>query len=345
MKFFGWGRKKDPPPIEPAYQEFKDSDAATSINSPGSAVCGSVQLVGQDDQPKISTYQRVAIPPQSQDFFGEAVVDMDSETWEVRLQETIRFVFRHEQEGLLAIGTFALDQLAGMTHIDGRRKSPAATEHRVNPRRNSFSSVEVVIREVRSSDDDNESHHSMRSPIPGCKRKESYPVFGDHDASSGVHCRGLSVGGTKSVTDKNQYPPCISYASANMTTQEAVSKPRGETRGHADSSTTLDHDHSDSEGFYSPGICGLFRSRSRRTQKDSGKEKRKKPPEKQKTISYSCEQLNEADSTKGSLGAQLGRLWRSACTGSSDSAKVSPEKKPIPCPPQESTPEPVQAQV
>ena len=248
---------------------------------------------------------------------------MVSETWEERLQETIRFVFSHEQEGLLAIGTFALDQLAGATavpHLDVDRqiKTPPAPDHNVNSRRNSVSNVQVVIREVHSSDDEIEPQPTMRSPIAAaCKKTESYPIFGDHDTVSRVaalHCRGaLSVGSTpKLVTANNHLSP-----NAKIT----VHKELGIKQVLPASADPSDQ-YVNADDFYSPGVCGLFASRSRRTKKGV-KERRKKPPEKPNGNDDDPWEERKKAASRGSLRSHLGRLCR---TGFSVSSKVTPEK-------------------
>lgn len=293
MKFFGWGRKKDPPPIQPApHLESKNSDAARSTHeSPGSD-----QLFGQDRQSKALSREGV------ESRLG----------WEERLQETIRFVFRHEQEGLLAIGTFAIDQLAEATPLD-QIKPPAApapqvnseANTKVNPKVNSHcnhsvnshcnhsvSSLQVAnlaIHEVSSSDDEVEPQQ-LPSPVP------AYPVFSASSSGPRSPIRLISVGSTKAEISS---PPPTAH-------------------------------QSDPAELQSPGLCGLFPSRSRRTQREDRKkppENREKPPE------------NRQGTSHGSVLKRItgSRRWRSGYTLS---AKVSPEKTLNPS----TDPQPSQAQ-
>lgn len=113
-------------------------------------------------------------------------------SWEDRLQETIRFVFSHEQEGLLAIGTFALDQLAGVLE-----KLPAATATATDSCGGPVAATAGAAAagrklELRSSDEeadeddeDDEEDEVLGShrQLFGRKRPE-LPVFGDHDVAS-----------------------------------------------------------------------------------------------------------------------------------------------------------------
>lgn len=110
-------------------------------------------------------------------------------SWEDRLQETIRFVFSHEQEGLLAIGTFALDQLAGVLE-----KLPAATTTAtescggpvaatIPSSRRSGAAAAGRKLELRSSDEEEEEEAlGCHRQLFGWKRPE-LPVFGDHDVA------------------------------------------------------------------------------------------------------------------------------------------------------------------
>lgn len=267
------------------------------------------ETVGQEDQ---TLQQRATSPRPWKCFLGEAG-DVGSEAWEERLQETIRFVFSHEQEGLLTIGTFALDQLEGVTnHI----KPPAPNHH-------SVSSVQMAILEVRSPDDEIDLQQSvLPSAIPApCRRNlESDIILSDHDAP--ISCRLLSLGSTKPVDTCKDPPSCTDSANGET---HAVAGIKQVVLSTTDGSEVFDK--SDSEDFYSPGVCSLFASRSRRTQK-SAKEKHKKLPER-RTDDAGAYELKRTGSGRGSLGAQLGRLWRSGCNRSV-SPEVPPEKKLTP---------------
>jgi len=238
--------------------------------------------------------------------------------WEDRLQETIRFVFSHEQEGLLAIGTFALDQIEGM-RLDPDIKPPATTtttaDQSCRLKSSSVSSMQVVF---RSSDDETEFHHSS-------SKKKELPVFGDHDALSDLLLRVLSdVEATKvlPILALKLNPACMMNAGAN-------SRDQAHTEQYQ-----LD------EELYSPSVCGLFRSRSRarsqRAQKIGEKEKRKKlPPEKR--IGNSEEQctllqapMNLRKTVRATGFSSLGRLWRSGCNGPPPTHQVTPEPEMSP---------------
>jgi hypothetical protein len=261
------------------------ADAARSTHeSPGAGEHGRDQLFGQDRQSKVLSREGV------ESRLG----------WEERLQETIRFVFRHEQEGLLAIGTFAIDQLAEATHLDQIIKPPAAPDPqvnseastKVNPKVNSHcnhsvSSLQVAnlaIHEVSSSDDELEPQH-LPSPIP------AYPVFGTSTSGPRSPISLISIRSTKAeISSHHRDPP----------------------------STVLHLDQSDPAELHSPGLCGLFPSRSRRTQREDRKkppENREKPPE------------NRQGTSHGSVLKRItgSRRWRSGYTLS---AKVSPDPKP-----------------
>lgn len=231
------------------------------------------------------------------------------------LQETIRFVFSHEQEGLLAIGTFALDQLAGVhLGLDGRLKPPAATDDQSPsnyPRRNSnVSRVQLVL---RSSDDEMDERSPINS-IPVCKKKE-LPVFGDHDALSDLYPTTLSVETTKTTS----LPSIFLNHNSGTDSSQVDTK-----TGNRDEMLQVNYE-SDGE-FYSPGACGLFfASRSRRTQKLGEKEKRKKLQAEERV--GNTDVVKKTDRSKGF--SSTGRLWRSGCYGPPATAEVTPEPQMI----------------
>lgn len=216
-------------------------------------------------------------------------------------------MFRHEQEGLLAIGTFAIDQLAEATHLD-QIKPPAAPDPqvnseattKVNPKVNSHcnhsvSSLQVgsnlAIHEVSSSDDEVEPHQLPSPDVP------AYPVFSA--STSGPPRSPISLI-TKAEISSHRGPPATAH-------------------------------QSDPADLHSPGLCGLFPSRSRRTQREDRKkppENREKPPE------------NRQGTSHGSVLKRItgSRRWRSGYTLS---AKVSPEKTLNPS----TDPQPSQTQV
>jgi hypothetical protein len=112
-------------------------------------------------------------------------------SWEDRLQETIRFVFSHEQEGLLAIGTFALDQLAGVleklpavttTATDSGGGGGPVVATTATSRRSGAAAAGRKL-ELRSSDEEeDEEVLGCHRQLFGLKRPE-LPVFGDHDVA------------------------------------------------------------------------------------------------------------------------------------------------------------------
>ncbi|XP_073388613.1 uncharacterized protein [Physcomitrium patens] len=242
------------------------------------------------------------------------------------LQETIQFVFSHEQEGLLAIGTFALDQLAGVRNsLDGRPRKPSQS----NLRRNSVPNVPLVDREVRSSEDEAESCQSAsRDPLPACASsttitRKDLPVFGDHDASFGV----VSVG--HAARNYLQLFSSVGRDIPAVLLQAAID-PRKEVETQLESrpgkqlhvGTSPTDDHSDEETF-SQRRCGVVLSRWR-TSKSDIKSKRKKPPEKQ--LDNVDRELHMRADGKNRASRGIKRLWRSGCS-LCVTAKVAPVKK------------------
>ncbi|XP_024369977.1 uncharacterized protein [Physcomitrium patens] len=348
MKLFGWGKNQDPPPLQTSAKEFQkpgkvpfwflSSDATRRTHSPETAdQCQSER--GGWFESSLRQKTDVGLRRTSKDFSGHHVEDSGlgdqylsrgandlSSEWENRLQETIQFVFSHEQEGLLAIGTFALDQLAGVRNsLDGRPRKPSQS----NLRRNSVPNVPLVDREVRSSEDEAESCQSAsRDPLPACASsttitRKDLPVFGDHDASFGV----VSVG--HAARNYLQLFSSVGRDIPAVLLQAAID-PRKEVETQLESrpgkqlhvGTSPTDDHSDEETF-SQRRCGVVLSRWR-TSKSDIKSKRKKPPEKQ--LDNVDRELHMRADGKNRASRGIKRLWRSGCS-LCVTAKVAPVKK------------------
>lgn len=103
-------------------------------------------------------------------------VDAEAETEEKLQSDNIRFVFSTEREGLLAIGTFALEQLQSIRNtIDGRQKGaldPAAAADNERSVVNLLALDEDVM---QSSDDEDQLQRSWLAARQVC----DLPVFGD----------------------------------------------------------------------------------------------------------------------------------------------------------------------
>ncbi|CAK9250222.1 unnamed protein product [Sphagnum jensenii] len=146
MKFFGWdrGRKRDdhPPALKQNRAEKASAGACKSYSSRsaagsrsdwppdfGNPVFGTgngnfskVQQHAKRCDSSSSTVVVLQEPPVDQ------LLDAAAAEWELgsSLQESIRVVFSHEHKGLLAIGTFAFNEMVGTT--TGSRNPPAADE-------------------------------------------------------------------------------------------------------------------------------------------------------------------------------------------------------------------------
>lgn len=293
----------------------------------------------QDWLPKNHEYEREMAPRS----------EAPEVAWEDRLQEKIRFVFSHEQEGLLAIGTFALDDLAGarfgLDIIEPSRTSDPSC----------CNSTSSAISSIQHSDVDFDDAALTEFCQQQQKRKE-LPVFGDHDAlidlqpvvESDVQVLPIQVlkpivtttnGADTAVgvvtTQKQQLQQvrlCLDfvmsafeYHDRALTHAIAWHEKREETVCMSGvGSATSEHDDADDddEQSYSPALCGLFPSRSRRSQSKSVVEKEKQlkklPPE------------SEANDVKKSVKSKgfctsVARIWRSGCHGPPATAEVSPE--------------------
>jgi len=94
---------------------------------------------------------------------------------EEKLQDKIRFVFSHEREGLLAIGTFALEQLQSIRNtIDGDQRGADPGDHEYGFE----AGVNLLALEndtMQSSDDEDQLQRSWLAARQTC----DLPVFGD----------------------------------------------------------------------------------------------------------------------------------------------------------------------
>lgn len=304
MKFFGWERKKEPPPTshdEPVKRSGYGVSARTGWRSRG------IEL--KDWLPKGHEFEREMAPRS----------EAPEVAWEDRLQEKIRFVFSHEQEGLLAIGTFALDDLAG-ARFGLDIIEPSRTSGNPSCCCNSTSSA---ISSIQHSDVDFDDA-ALTEFCQQHKRKE-LPVFGDHDAlidlqavvESNVQVLPIQVL-KPTVTTTNGADTAVGVVTTQKQLQQREEKVCMSGVGFA----TSEHDDADVEESYSPAICGLFPSRSRRSQSkpvvEKEKQRKKLPPE---------SEANDAKKSVKSKGfcTSLARIWRSGCHGPPATAEVSPE--------------------
>ncbi|KAG0608269.1 hypothetical protein M758_8G092900 [Ceratodon purpureus] len=373
MKLFGWGKSKEILP-QTVLQQVKNSDPRNSrhgldrgtsmgpkmpCKGTSTGVIRNKQqgLFGVDDD----GYLHGASTKQKVNSSGQ-----DAKVCDEKLQDTIRFVFSHEQEGLLAIGTFALEQLTAVRNaIDEHQKAVAAGGHAQD--QDGFESCTGMM---QSSDDEVTPPRSWLAN-PGKKTFE-LPVCG----SDGVYTSGVESEAERGTDEEgpmrafkgiNQSKALTFYKSSGNRTPIAGVKPivlltalPPELRKVFDPANLLyresqlpnfvphwtdsvpppvlarvDGPCADDESYYTSRFCGLFGSKK----KSSSHSKRLS---KRGTVHYVNEEVKEL-STKvidqdakksmlsfGSNGmpslGKLAKMWRSSCKQSS--ARIAPERNP-----------------
>ena len=260
-----------------------------------------------------------------------------------KMQETIRFVFTHEQEGLLAIGTFALDQLAGIRNALEENHHEKGADQLFGPGFDTFSCnggmvSENYYNETVDTDEEDKTWHQRWIPGVTSGKKSEHPVFGDHktECTETDHHKTSECNQSKALTlykdngrrSPNGLRPIVLLTAlpsdfkkidpalySNNTPKlvphwlEAVPPPL---------SSAVKEDSSSDDEYYSTSMCGLFTT------------KKKFPKGENKAVN--CDQANPKKTLtkqgcKGMTMSKLGQLWRATCKSTS-SAKVAPEIKP-----------------
>jgi hypothetical protein len=243
--------------------------------------------------------------------------DADSEE---KLQDTIRFVFSHEREGLLAIGTFALEQLQSIRNtIDGHQKDELGSS--------------ALDDAVQSSDDEDQLQRRWLAARQTC----DLPVFGDSvDTSGGESEAERARDDSKALA---LYRPDRKANAGNVKPVFLVT---------ADIRSFLPH-WTDvvpppvvakpfvDEDYYSSRLCGLFaRRKSVKSKRASnqgeivpvdGEEKKRMIPIELAAQETKKSLMRLAAPGVPSLG-KLAKLWRASCTQSA--ARIAPARKPNP---------------
>lgn len=261
-----------------------------------------------------------------------------------KMRETIRFVFTNEQEGLLAIGTFALDQLAGVRAALEENHHEKGADQLFGPRFDTFSCRGGVVSgnysETVDTDEEDQTWHQRWMPGITSGKKSELPVFGDHktDWTETDHHKTSECNQSKALTmytgngrrSPNGLRPIVLLTAlpsdfkkidpalySNNTPKlvphwlESVSPPL---------SSAIKEDASSDDESYSTSMCGLFAT------------KKKFPKDENKAAN--CDQANPKTTltkqgSKGMTLSKLGQLWRATCK-STASAKVAPEIKTSP---------------
>lgn len=280
---------------------------------------------------------------------------------DAKLQDTIWFMFSHEQEGLLAIGTFALEQLAAIRDTIDKHLKQA--ESGLDSLKDSVT-YESFTCMMQSSDDEDELPRSLQSkcelPVYGSdfSASESEAERASHEDSNVVKpaynqskaltlykCSGnrSPVTGTKPIVLLTALPPelrkCLDPASPWVlrNSQLPTYAPLGHwTDSAAPPPVALPKANADQE-YYASYFCGLFGSnRKPRSQTRSDKSKRIVPIDNEDHKALATTPIDGPQAKKSSMPSfgsngvpslqKLAKLWRSSCRQSA--ARNAPERSP-----------------
>ncbi|XP_024360138.1 uncharacterized protein [Physcomitrium patens] len=371
MKLFGWGKSKDPQP--PLLQQVKKSDPfARSCNGRdrGTAGMGSFMPL-KGNSTGVRKQQGLFDVEQEDYLLGCAttkpkVSNIDDPDSDKKIEDTLQFVFSHEREGLLAIGTFALEQLQSIRNIiDAHQKSG---DHDGYEAPNGASAMDSDM--MQSSDDEDQLQRSWLAARKTC----DLPVFGDVE-SSRIESEPERAPTEGRYASPNQSKALTLYDNGNRTSNVAV-KPivlltslPPELRRILDPASALLYGRSQlpdlvphwtdsvpppvvakvegrslDEVYYSSHLCGLLNFRKKPQKSDRTLAKRSNareivptPGEEKKwmiPIERAEDELAKTSfmKTLGSAGlpslGKLAKLWRATCKQSS--ARIAPERKPCP---------------
>lgn len=272
-----------------------------------------------------------------------------------KLQDTIRFVFSHEQQGLLAIGTFALEQLTAVRNaIDEHQKAAAAAGGHGQDK------YEACTGMMQSSDDEDSMPRTWLANAR--KNTREMPVYGSNDVyTSGVELepeRGsdepnqskaltlynstgnrIPIPGVKPIVLLTALPPELHklFDPANLLygkSQLPNFVPHWTDSVPPSVLAKADGLDADEESYYSSRFCGLFGSKKKSSSNSNRLSRRG-------TAQYIEDEDSKKLSTKvidqdakksmlnlGSNGmpslAKLAKMWRSSCKQSS--ARIAPER-------------------
>ena len=282
-----------------------------------------------------------------------------------KLQDTIRFVFSHEQEGLLAIGTFALEQLAAVRDaMEVHQKETAAGGHDqdgfdsctgmmqssddedalprswfANARKNSCELSVYELNDVYISGVESEAERRPHEEGP-----RDLKEFNHSKALALYKSKGnrTPIAGVKPIVLLTALPPELRkvFDPANLLygkSQLPTFVPHWTDSVPIPVLARKDGPCADEESYYSSRFCGLFGSKKKSSTKRLSKRGTVH------TEHEECQKLStkvtDQDSKKsmfsfGSNGMpslnKLAKMWRSSCKQSS--ARIAPK----PCSPRPS---------
>lgn len=332
MKLFEWGKSKTLQP-QTVLQQVKKSDPRSSNHG---------QDQGMHTLPCKSSNirkQRGLFEVDDDDYLPSAKVGAKSSSGRApnqnndeKLHDTIRFVFSVEQEGLLAIGTFALEQLTATrdTRTDQKQISDgfeSCTDFSDEDHlpRIAKSTCEFPSHIYSSGDESDDEEKLKQAAKPDSKALSLY--IGNRSP----------VAGTKPFVLLNALPPelrqTLDLANPRLHREPLHYVPLGHWTDSAAPPVVVLPKANVDQDYYSSYFCGLFSS-----QKSSLRSETAKRISTQKKVAEDHEEFStkpaDQNAKKSLLNfgtsrvpsiEKLAKLWRSSCLQSS--ARIAPERK------------------
>ncbi|XP_024402115.1 uncharacterized protein [Physcomitrium patens] len=359
MKLFGWGKSKNPQ--QPVLQQVISPDWRNVRGQ--SLVRGTpIKPILPSKSGRTETRKQQGLLDLEEDgYHHDANVNhkvcADKMVSNEKLRETIRFVFSNEQEGLLAIGTFALDQLAML------RDTLVKEGYQNEGTESGFESCTSGA--MLSSDDEEQLQWSWVDARKTC----DLPVYGSDVYIPGGDLEADQESRKQRIATANQYKALTLHKSKGNRTAIAGVKPivllttmPPEFRKALDPVSALLYSKSQLPNFaphwtdhvpppqpakgegpspddeyhsdYSSRLCGLFTSKRKASKSSKSKNSQKEVAlVENKDKKYN--ELSEKETKKSVLKfgtngvpsiGKLAKFWRSSCKQSS--ARIAPEKTP-----------------
>lgn len=336
MKLFGWGKSKDKQP-QTVSQPVKNPDPRIGRHGMDRGTfVGPPRMPCKGTSPGVVRSQQQRLFGVDDDGYlhGASKVSQDAPVCDEKLQDTIRFMFRHEQEGLLAIGTFALEQLAAVRDaIDEHQKAGHGQDH---------DGVESYTGMMQSSDDEDAVPRSWLAKA----RTDMCESEAEREQSNASNrCKAVTlykhsgsrtpIAGVKPIVLLTALPPELRKVFDPAKSQLPTFVPHWTDSVPPPALARADGPCADEDSYYAPRFCGLFGSKK----KNSSNYKRLS---KRGTVHFDNEEAKklatkviDADAKKSMLSfgsngmpslGKLAKMWRSSCKQSS--ARIAPERNP-----------------
>ncbi|XP_024403556.1 uncharacterized protein [Physcomitrium patens] len=357
MKLFGWGKNKDPQP--PVLQQTKKSDPyerSCDGRDRGTASMRTI-VAGMSIRRRQGVfdvdnrdYLHGGLTTKSK---GSCIGDPDSGN---KMEDTIRFVFSHKREGLLAIGTFALEHLQSIRNtIDVHQKTE---EKDACEPSTCASAIETTV-----SDDQEKLQRGWLIS----RKVSNLPAFGDgtlggESESEERHKRldqskALILCNNGNRTPDTRMKPIVLLTSLPPELRKEFDLARATLYSQSHLSNLVVHwtdsvppsvlDSAEGpslvDDFYSSFLCGLFSSKKKPSNSDKtlgkwstqreiepipGEEKRRMIPIELAEMELIKKSIFQSIGSAGmpSLN-KLAKLWRLTCKQTS--ARIAPERRPV----------------